>query len=43
MRALAGFNELEMSIKNNVLKESNFSRINYRLGHVVRGLNEFFV
>lgn len=43
MRALAGFNELEISIKNNVMKQSNFSRINYKLGHVVRGLNEFFV
>jgi carbamoyl-phosphate synthase large subunit len=43
MRALAGFNELELSIKNRVSKLASFNRINYKLGQVVRGLNEFFV
>ncbi len=43
MRALAGFNELEISIRNNILGEQKFERIDYKLGHVVRGLNEFFV
>lgn len=43
MRALAGFNEVEISIRNNILGEQKFERIDYKLGHVVRGLNEFFV
>lgn len=43
MRAIAGFNELEIAIQNKVLHQTGFSRINYRLGHLVRGLNEFFV
>ncbi len=43
MRALAGFNELEITLRNKVLNESNFSRVSYKLGHVVRGLSEFFI
>jgi carbamoyl-phosphate synthase large subunit len=43
MRALAGFNELEIAIRNKVLNEINFKRLNYKVGHLVRGLNEFFV
>jgi carbamoyl-phosphate synthase large subunit len=43
MRALAGFNELEISIENKVFEKKTFPRIDYKLGHVVRGLNEFFV
>lgn len=43
MRALAGFNEVEISIKNKVLQQSIFSRVDYKLGHLVRGLNENFV
>lgn len=43
MRALAGFNEVEISIKNKLFSEKFFSRINYKTGHVVRGLVEYFV
>jgi carbamoyl-phosphate synthase large subunit len=43
MRALAGFNELDIAIKNKVLKQTNFTRIDYKLGHVMRGLVESFV
>jgi len=43
MRALAGFNELELTIRNKVLNENNFSRINFRLGQIVRGLSEYFL
>ncbi len=43
MRALAGFNELDIAIKNKILNQHNFSRIDYKLGHVMRGLVEAFV
>jgi carbamoyl-phosphate synthase large subunit len=43
MRALAGFNELEIAIKNRVLMQNQFGRIEYKLGHVMRGLVESFV
>jgi carbamoyl-phosphate synthase large subunit len=43
MRALAGFNELDIAIKNKVLKQNEFSRIDYKLGHVMRGLVESFI
>jgi carbamoyl-phosphate synthase large subunit len=43
MRALAGFNELEIAIRNKLLNETSFKRLNYKVGHLVRGLNEFFV
>jgi carbamoyl-phosphate synthase large subunit len=43
MRALAGFNEVEIAIRNRVLNEIKFSRIDYKLGHLVRGINEYFV
>ncbi len=43
MRALAGFNEVEISIKDRILKMRNFTRIDYKLGNVVRGLIEYFV
>lgn len=43
MRALAGFNELEIEIKNRLLGIKEFKRINYKTGHVVRGLVEYFV
>jgi carbamoyl-phosphate synthase large subunit len=43
MRALAGFNEPEIAIQNKVLNQTRFSRLDYKLGHVVRGLKEFFV
>ena len=43
MRALAGFNEVEISVKNKVLKQKEFGRLNYKHGHLVRGLVEYFV
>lgn len=43
MRAIAGFNELDLSLKNKVLKQKEFKRLNYKLGHLVRGLTEFFI
>lgn len=43
MRALANFNELEIAILNHLHGKTNFPRIDYKLGHVVRGLNEYFV
>ena len=43
MRALANFNELEIAILNHLDGKINFPRIDYKLGHVVRGLNEYFV
>jgi carbamoyl-phosphate synthase large subunit len=43
MRAIVGFNELDLSLKNKVLKQTKFSRINYKLGHLVRGLTEYFI
>lgn len=43
MRALANFNELEIGILNHLENKTLFSRIDYKLGHVVRGLNEYFV
>ena len=43
MRAMAGFNEVELMIRNLMLNDDDFTRINYRLGHIVRGLSEFFV
>jgi carbamoyl-phosphate synthase large subunit len=43
MRAMAGFNEVELMIRNLILNEQHFARINYQLGHVVRGLSEYFV
>jgi len=43
MRALAGFNELEIAIKNKLLGQKHFARIDYKLGFVMRGLVESFV
>lgn len=43
MRALAGFNEIEICIKNTILKQTKFERVDFKVGHVVRGLNEHFV
>jgi carbamoyl-phosphate synthase large subunit len=43
MRALSGFNELEIAILNHIEGRTDFNRIDYKLGHVVRGLNEYFV
>jgi len=43
MRAMAGFNEVDLMIRNLKLNEQNSTRINYRLGHILRGLSEYFI
>lgn len=43
IRALANFNEVEIAISDHLGIKTQFSRIDYKLGHAVRGLNEYFV